>query len=54
MSLSVDPMGPGFFIFFQDETGTVSQAAPQIIDTETDDKEVIELVKIVFSFLERE
>ncbi len=49
MSDGTTPMGPGFFIFFQNPV-----VAPLAITdiSDDDDREAIELIQIIFSFLE--
>lgn len=47
------PIGPGFFIFFQYESGGIGKKKVEFSDIlEPDDKEVLELVKIIFTFLQ--
>lgn len=45
------PMGPGFFIFFQSPE-SMPVIVTEIIKEARDDAEVVELIKIIFSFLE--
>lgn len=47
-------MGPGFFMFFQSEGHQVSVPKKMQKEKLNDDDEVVELTKIIFSFLERE
>lgn len=47
-------MGPGFFIFFQNEGHQTVLPSTTIAPAKSDDDEVIELVKIIFTFLESE
>ena len=46
-----EPLGPGFFIFFQDNTGAGSSVT-WASELETDDLEVIELLKILWTFID--
>lgn len=48
--MSGTPMGPGFFIFFQQDGGQ-RQGVP-LYKKDDEDLQDIEIIKIVFSFLE--
>lgn len=46
------PMGPGFFIFFQNEN--VAPLAISAPIAKNDDEEVLDVMKIIFTFLTSE
>jgi hypothetical protein len=52
--MNASPMGPGFFIFFEQYESNVTKKQ-RIIYTpkRNDDKEVMEIIQVIFSFLEK-